>query len=495
MKKTWLKWSLWIGAFLATLVVLYYAEENWQGARVLTQLKRELAARGELLDPKALVPPPIPDELNIAAAPIFAELYEKDPRDFLQTRLGSLHDFFRLRDGAHSPPLRVPENPLTPIEAVAWQKWLTGRGDRATAVADVLAEMEKYRPITEEARAALERPAMRWPTNSMDDPFLQLRTYTAVELTLGRFLVARADFEIESGNGEAALQDVLFMFRLRETLRNGLLIDFLVSVTCQEWGYEALAYGLGKRVWNAAQLRQLEGALVSLEPLADFQAALRRDRLLSVRFYEMSLPDQVRWLESQTVFNGKPATPWQHRLLEASYGLPSRGEMKMNEADSLQSIQSMIDVIDGERGQLDLLRQKKTAAGREGGWWVRLRHPYRALLNPLMEGSLVKAARSQVKLVEAKTACALELYRVKNGGLPATLDALVPAFLPQFPLDPLDGQPLRYRVEGGGYLLYSIGWNGRDDGGFADSDRKGLQGDWVWPSRPDLYRVLPQTAP
>jgi hypothetical protein len=41
----------------------------------------------------------------------------------------------------------------------------------------------------------------------------------------------------------------------------------------------------------------------------------------------------------------------------------------------------------------------------------------------------------------------------------------VPDFLPRLPIDYADMQPLRYRREQEGYVLYSIGRDGEDDGG------------------------------
>jgi len=44
---------------------------------------------------------------------------------------------------------------------------------------------------------------------------------------------------------------------------------------------------------------------------------------------------------------------------------------------------------------------------------------------------------------------ALRLHRAERGVLPATLDALVPKYLPSVPLDPYDDQPFRYRISKG----------------------------------------------
>jgi hypothetical protein len=56
-------------AWLAVLVVLFYVEENWRGARALEIYKRQLAARGATLDWKSFIPPPVPDSENFAVTP------------------------------------------------------------------------------------------------------------------------------------------------------------------------------------------------------------------------------------------------------------------------------------------------------------------------------------------------------------------------------------------------------------------------------------------
>jgi hypothetical protein len=65
------------------------------------------------------------------------------------------------------------------------------------------------------------------------------------------------------------------------------------------------------------------------------------------------------------------------------------------------------------------------------------------------------------------------------------------------PQDVIGGGPLKYRrTDAGRFILYSIGWNGKDDGGvtaygtggseprFIFGERSGAprfeEGDWVW---------------
>jgi hypothetical protein len=84
------------------------------------------------------------------------------------------------------------------------------------------------------------------------------------------------------------------------------------------------------------------------------------------------------------------------------------------------------------------------------------------------------------------TSIALKRYQLRHGILPSDLNSLIPDLLPEIPRDPVDGRPLRYRPNADGtFLLYSIGKDGRDDGGDPTPDGKvkgWLHGrDWVWP--------------
>lgn len=102
-----------------------------------------------------------------------------------------------------------------------------------------------------------------------------------------------------------------------------------------------------------------------------------------------------------------------------------------------------------------------------------------ARFTPLAKGSILAIARGSQKKIRhvatlraARTAIAIELYRAQNQDrLPESLDQLVPTFLPEIPIDPMDNLPLRYRIRSPGYVVYSIGETFRDDGGISHRDR------------------------
>jgi hypothetical protein len=85
---------------------------------------------------------------------------------------------------------------------------------------------------------------------------------------------------------------------------------------------------------------------------------------------------------------------------------------------------------------------------------------------PALGRVTTKEASGLARLRLAQTALALEQFRLANANrYPDALTELSPKFLPAVPEDPFDGQPLRYRKAGEGYLIYSVGPDLKDDGG------------------------------
>jgi len=96
------------------------------------------------------------------------------------------------------------------------------------------------------------------------------------------------------------------------------------------------------------------------------------------------------------------------------------------------------------------------------------RHNYyilSSMLLPALGNTIIKEANSLAQVRSAQTALAVERFRLAYGKLPEKLDGLVPQFLSAVPTDPFDGQPLRYHLLEKGYVIYSIGSDGEDNGG------------------------------
>ncbi len=134
----------------------------------------------------------------------------------------------------------------------------------------------------------------------------------------------------------------------------------------------------------------------------------------------------------------------------------------------------------------------------------------RSVMNESESGPLKQACASR-DLMETRreasiTVLAMEAYRRSRGSWPETLVELVPQYMPRVPLDPFDGQPLRYiaaQDEGSLPRLYSVGVDQVDDGGVAPETESGhfAVRNFLWfkvdPKTVDTYGAGPeyQTVP
>lgn len=97
--------------------------------------------------------------------------------------------------------------------------------------------------------------------------------------------------------------------------------------------------------------------------------------------------------------------------------------------------------------------------------------PLRGLLKwRVTESFVMSGDREDTAGAATVTLAAIELFRLRHGRLPDNLHELMPGCLAVLPIDPYSGRPLKYRVmpedtDVPPFLLYSVGMNGKDDGG------------------------------
>ena len=95
-------------------------------------------------------------------------------------------------------------------------------------------------------------------------------------------------------------------------------------------------------------------------------------------------------------------------------------------------------------------------------------HPFSRLLLPALGRFLAEAKKDVARRDVAECGIAAELYRLDHGAYPKSLEALAPKYLAALPNDTFSGQPLLFKSLPEGVLIYSVGPNGKDDGGVDD---------------------------
>ncbi|MDY7011451.1 MAG: hypothetical protein SVV80_11985 [Planctomycetota bacterium] len=101
------------------------------------------------------------------------------------------------------------------------------------------------------------------------------------------------------------------------------------------------------------------------------------------------------------------------------------------------------------------------------GLLKRLTHMFSNTLAPTLGRAMEMDFRSRAMRRMAAVALAIRLYEIDNGRRPEKLTDLVPKYIPAIPDDPFDtpGRPLRYLPGVQRPILFSIGGNGKDQGG------------------------------
>jgi hypothetical protein len=96
-----------------------------------------------------------------------------------------------------------------------------------------------------------------------------------------------------------------------------------------------------------------------------------------------------------------------------------------------------------------------------------------SLFLPAVSSVFHSEEQCEMQFEIVKLGFALAAYRVDNGAYPEKLADLIPKYVTEVPKDIFNDADLHYQRDGDGYLLYSVGPNGKDDGGktFEDSQK------------------------
>jgi hypothetical protein len=452
-------------AVLSTLIAIFYAVEDWRGKRAWEQCKRELEARGVVLDWDKFIPPPVPDDQNFFKAPKMQEWFVGRGTNDLSRRLVN----------TNTASVGTDHNTITtPAAAVAYLKW-----------------SDQWEQDFDLIREALKRPFARME-GDYEQPFaVQVPNFVTLRST-AQTLAQRAHCYLLLGQPENARQELTLLHDLcrmlegRPTGKPMTLVAAMINVAVTGLYVDSIAAGMKARAWPEPQLAALQSQLEQINLLPIVAGSFSDERAAV-----------SHTLEKNTGFPYDPPT-FRHWLKDPAYRflkLAPRGWVYQNMVAGANH--SIIEAFELENN-LMLPRKIEEANRRIASLQRSWSSPYVYLATyglPNYNRATQTLARNQTKVNQAALVCALERYRLAHGQYPEALDALVPQFIAKLPHDIIGGQPLKYRrtdppsqgpgAAGGGFVLYSVGWNETDDGGQAVLDKDGRpeldKGDWVWP--------------
>jgi hypothetical protein len=353
---------------------------------------------------------------------------------------------------------------------------------------------DRSRPECDLIRAALKRPFVQLEAECREPAGLPIRNMVIMRL-LAQTLAQRAQCHLLLNQPAAALQELTLIHDLRRVLTRKPvnLVAAMINVAVTGVYVSTVADGLEMKRWQEPQLAAIELQLKEIRLMPPVIAAFQWERFNLLRTLERG--ELVKLMRSVDLITAQQTPPDPLKALRnASYSLLNllpRGWIYQNMATVGSLHQEFLDAANEPRGII-------FPQGIDAAMDRIQEMPHNPSSRNFIAGAVIPnfarawqvLARNQTLATEAFLACALERHRLARGDFPQTLTTLIPDFADEIPQDVINGQSLRYtKRDDGRFLLYSVGWNGVDDGGVACYSYPGvpdpLRGDWVWSTRSD----------
>lgn len=433
------RWLRRLGLGLLLLVIALVVGHAWWGHQAEKRLDariRHYQAAGEPMTPEALDAPSIPDERN-AAMDLRAAA----------TAIDVTSDAFKAFDALPEPAL-----PLTPEELAVYTRVLDAspealaRATRAAEKGEVDWQVKYRSPMI----AVVLNDALNPPRN------------------VARVLAAAALSAHQRGDDAEAVR------RLREILavsravdQNPTLVSHLVAIGIGAIASDraaliapALRVG-GDGDASPEQLRAVLGDLLDAAAMLEGEKrAWRGERVMVVDVARAVARGE---LDLTANFNPPGHSPAVRRL----GGYLAKPLVLGDAALMADYFAGIIATSDGPDLPSQRHRLGEPEAIQQEVDSNRHLHAFASVLMPSFRRAREQTYRGIANRRLAAVALAARWYAIDHDGkLPPTLADLVPKYLPTLPLDPLTaGKPLAYRPDGDRPVVYSVGENGRDDGG------------------------------
>jgi hypothetical protein len=303
-------------------------------------------------------------------------------------------------------------------------------------------------------------------------------------------LTARSMLRVADGKFEEAWEDLLTSHRLARLIaQNGGTIETLMGAALESVTAKAdLAYLESARLTS----REIQGRLKDLQTLPPLPAladkvdlAERFTYLETMQLVRTGSPGMLGVLSGKLILVNPKAPDadtlkalalmdwepglrngnhWCDRMV-AALRIKDRTS-RQKEIDRIyEDLTSLPEEIDTAELVKRVLKEPADKTASKAIADVLIRVQLRAVCN-------LQKAQDRTEQIQRNVhvAFALAAYRRDNGRYPAKLELLAPKYLATVPGDLFSGKELIYRPTDEGYLFYSVGVNGKDDGGRSYGD-------------------------
>ncbi|MDD4118184.1 MAG: hypothetical protein PHI39_08235 [Kiritimatiellae bacterium] len=433
-----------LAGLVVTLLVLHTVLLVASGL-ALRNARNELRAAGRPMAPEDIIPKDIPASDN--AAPLYESAFALLKSETLDGK-----DLIHALSTAAREFLAEPES-----------------DEKRETLEAVLAHPATVQALDLVAQAAT-RPGCNFNLQYDLGPMLMMPHVNGM-LTVGRSLSARALLEARQGAGNQAWPTLETNLRMADALRDEpALISTLVRVALHQNSLASVRRIAEEFPPDDETTAHLADWMNAADYISHYLLALDGERL----FYgEWAFQKFPVWNSNEILSllggGGPNCGIWLMDLL-----LRYRPARQADYALYLRSMHAAAQ--QAQQPYWETGRQ--LAPDLEFPWYSAITRLILPALSPARTRMVMLQANARV----TRTGLALIRHKTAHGAYPATLADLDPQFLPDIPPDPFTGQPLVYRPEGDGFVLYSLGENHTDDGGTEETkdNRDSKSFDIVW---------------
>jgi hypothetical protein len=452
-------------AVVIALVALYFSLFNHPQKLTLAAYRRQLAAQGEKLAIREIAP-------RVTAA-------EQDAAQDLIHSIG----LFGPGLADYPPAMR---NVVPGRAMIAWAEEAVPTTDSTNVWPTISRRILDHQQELANLRAALQNPRIRLDLDynlgfSLPLPHLAQLKNAATWLSIATLVELH---ESHASNAMEKLQACLTLVRPLE--KEPLIISQLVRLAIAQMALNATWELLQHPGWQDAQLAGLQAQWSSPNFFDAAAPALEMDRAMRLSACALARTSYSNFQTIQLSGGRPPATVGLGQLLAhpsqntqhfvagvAGYSQYYMWKGDWSYQEELYNLQTTEAALNAARLTLTngafLSAFKKLAADLtkiNSSFANSTNHFCFTFPALAVQSYLLKLADWETERRMLVTAIALKRFQLRSGRYPADLKELVPDYLPELPVDFMDGQILRYRPIGGEtYLLYSVGEDGEDNGG------------------------------
>ena len=257
-----------------------------------------------------------------------------------------------------------------------------------------------------------------------------------------RIRVLQSALNESRGDSDAAASSCLKIFALTNAIKNEpILISALVNQSMQKIAHEEL-----KRLIVNGGLSDQSIGLIQRAILANDNHRLMHRAFIGERCMGEGLFLNVEQLDLNAKLNPVFVLTW---LI---------GLMDLDNAYYLDQMGAYINVV-------QVITWPLPDEYVDNEYDIPRLYLVSGIVMPALDNCIVNSIETIAQQQVLLAGIGIEQYRRATGELPETLEVLTPRYMDHVPIDPFTGQPLKYRYEHDGAVVYSIGQDGQDNGG------------------------------